>query len=96
MTKSAKLKFRISEDVEELWNDIDVSGPENAVRVASKIDDDEDVSLDPTYEMVLLRRANKKCQSLEEFVANSREMFKLQVFKPGLSLSGFILKRHHP
>jgi hypothetical protein len=73
------MKLRVSEDIDEIWSDIETADAAHSADNHFDQDDDDADVISPTYEMVLLRRANQKCHSLEEFVANARDMFKLQV-----------------
>ena len=75
-TTSSRLKERVSEEVDDLWDDIEANSDDEE----GLEDSDEDrEGGDPTYELACLRRANQKCEKLSEFVKTGKKMFHLQV-----------------
>ena len=90
MTLSAQLKMRVSEDLEEHWAEIDNyadSMSEDMMRNIGMASGDAEATdngagvrqLNPTYEMVTLKRQNEKKQSLDEIKSNAKDMFALFV-----------------
>ncbi|TRY70347.1 hypothetical protein TCAL_02434 [Tigriopus californicus] len=70
-TVSSYRKQRVSEDVDELWNDIESS--DGDYEDGSISDDD---LCDPTYELIALKRSNEEKQTLKELVTNSKKKFR--------------------
>jgi hypothetical protein len=82
MTVSSRLKVRLSEDMDEIWAEIEASASGTVVGEGQEEEyeqDEEEEVTNPTYAMACLKRADQKCQGIEEFVANCRQMFLLQV-----------------
>ena len=76
------MKQRVSDDVAQLWNDIDSrdgdgdgSGDDD---VSAAGDDEEDI-FDPTYELAASRRSGQGGETSKAFVQNSRNNFRTEV-----------------
>ena len=75
-TKSSKLKLRSSEEIDDIWAELESSSDDGGGGGDEEMDFAE---ADPTYELACLRRANQKTKALGAYVANSKRMFMLQV-----------------
>lgn len=101
-TASARMKHRVSEEMDEIWADIEAWEDSDLGLGGGAGEGDEEggeesaarqiaaavAASDPTYELACLKRANEKTDSLGVFVKNSRKMFLLQV-RPTLRASKF-------